>query len=427
MNCETLNDRLLDLLYEEMPEAEVREAKAHVSGCTSCQQAWDRLHVTHRLLSSLPEEEPSRSIDAAILAAARQKVGAEPARPAHRHDDPEIDGGGMWASILRWLTGFAGSPQFVMATVMMLVVAVGLWYLPGTQHEPTATGGTVVAPDTQGEAAPSATLSPAEPLDLDLDERTGRIRARDEEGNLLAQQQGASTGRAPGAPSPDPAAAATARAGAAVDGELADLDEAPAMEMDLAGGESFGGTRAEAPARRDTRSAPSQPAFAADDRGGIEAQEGEAVADPYAVPYGQRARPSAPSGGAAGANLGGAPPSAPGAASEVPAPSREEMMPEAIHRRAQNYARANACQTAISEYRSLLSNYPRYSRRAGAMIELADCQARLGQLAAAETTLRQVERDYPRSAPAARSRRGRIEARRRAVERPAEAASEAAY
>ena len=420
MNCDTLNDRLLDLLYEEMPEAEAREAEAHVSGCASCQEAFQELHVTRRLLSTLPEEEPSRSIDAAILAAARQKVGAEPARPERRRDDREIDGGGMWASILRWLTGFAGSPQFVMATVMMLVVAVGLWYLPGTQHEPTATGGTVVAPDTRGEAAPSAQLSPAEPLELDLDERTGRIRARDESGVTLAEQQGPAGRQLSPVEAPEPAAGASAQRGDVPARELADLDEMPAMEMDIAGGESFGadGERGSgAGTRSSARPAPSEPSFAHNQRDALETQEGAAPADDYAGAYRQQARPSVPS---AGASADMAAPSAPARTeTEVPAPNREEMMPEAIHRRAQNYARANACQTAISEYRSLLSNYPRYTRRAEAMIELADCQARLGQLAAAETTLRQVERDYPRSAPAARSRRTRVEARRRAADRPA--------
>src|SRR5690606_431890 len=109
-----------------------------------------------------------------ILAAARQKVGAEPER-AKDESGRDDEGGGLWGAILRWLSGFAASPQFVMASIMMLVVAIGVWYLPAARRQPEASGGTVVHPDHQGEAAPSATLVPAEPLELDLDQRTGRL------------------------------------------------------------------------------------------------------------------------------------------------------------------------------------------------------------------------------------------------------------
>lgn len=439
MNCSTANDRLLDLLYEELEGPEAEETRAHVDQCESCRASLKKLSLTQRLLSVLPEEEPDRSLDAKILAAARQKVGAEPGRDEARRRDEED--GGLWGSILRWLTGFAASPQFVMATMMMLVVAIGLWYLPSSRRQPEASGGTVVNPDHMGEAAPSATLEPAEPLELDLDERTNRIRSRGDEASdtiaMQAAEGGREADRAPAA-EPTPAVGAmqrTARGGGADGRTSKSLREAQARNAadDAVGAdEGFGGLdREQAPARRSRAARPSYGGAGSGgsapraDQGGFareERAESEAAPAPGMTPSYPRSTsasappPSAPSG--AGSAYG---------ADSVQGPSRYDVRPDALHRRARNFASAGACRDAVREYQTLLRSFPRYDQQGQAMIEMAECQRRLDQLVAARSTLLAVERSYPTVAPEARRRRVHVEQMQRARSAPAEAASEAAH
>ncbi len=65
-----------------------------------------------------------------------------------------------------------------MAIVMVLIAAVGWLFVPQAPQRPEATGGTVVDPSHEAEAAHLAALQPATPLDLAVDVRTGRIRAK---------------------------------------------------------------------------------------------------------------------------------------------------------------------------------------------------------------------------------------------------------
>ncbi|RLB45467.1 MAG: hypothetical protein DRJ42_29875, partial [Deltaproteobacteria bacterium] len=183
MSCEHCQDHLLDLVYDEADSKDEAALRAHVEGCASCQASFDQLGMARRFAGELPLEEPSAGALDAILAAARAQVGAAevPVEAGHATETtlgPEPDDDpGLWASIMRWAGSFAMGPQVAMATIMLLVVSTGLWYFPNRRHAPEATGSTVMSPDLEGEVGPMGTLTPAEPLDLRIDERTGRIRA----------------------------------------------------------------------------------------------------------------------------------------------------------------------------------------------------------------------------------------------------------
>ncbi len=175
MGCDAIEERLLDLLYEELPQHEAAEVRQHVDTCEACRRSFARLSVAKRLATHLPLEDAPRSLDAKIMAAARAKVGAPQAAPRAEDD-------GFFAKIGQFLSSFALGPQVAMAMVMLLVVAIGVWYVP--RIDESGGSGTVMV-DPLNEAAPSG-VQPAPGLDIALDPHTRRIRPRDE---IEAQQQ----------------------------------------------------------------------------------------------------------------------------------------------------------------------------------------------------------------------------------------------
>lgn len=75
MNCETCNDLMMDLLYDELDAAGASAAREHIEGCASCTTAWERVSRGRALASTLSPVTaplPSASLLAAVEAAASQ-------------------------------------------------------------------------------------------------------------------------------------------------------------------------------------------------------------------------------------------------------------------------------------------------------------------------------------------------------------------
>ncbi|MFW6031339.1 MAG: zf-HC2 domain-containing protein, partial [Myxococcota bacterium] len=170
MNCEQCESQLLSFLEEELPPDEAERARVHVAGCESCRSSLERLRTGQRLAARMPLESPDPDLDARVLEAARARAAeratttAEASapveeRPAETPDRANEDGG----TFIDWLRGLTLGPQAAMATVMLLVVAIGLWYLPDLRKRPGAAGETVLHPEAGGEVAPTAEVEePAE-------------------------------------------------------------------------------------------------------------------------------------------------------------------------------------------------------------------------------------------------------------------------
>lgn len=194
MNCETCQDRLMDLLYDEVRGPEADEARAHMEACPSCRASYEKLGMGQRFAARMPILEPSVELRARIMASAIAAAKGEDPVAAKKRDD-EGDEGGFWHSVRRFLASIVMAPQVAMATVMMLVVAIGLWYVgPRLSRQHDESGSTVVGLDHDGEAGPSA-LEPAPALDLRLDQGRSR-RARSDQatgaaagGDLAEAQQ----------------------------------------------------------------------------------------------------------------------------------------------------------------------------------------------------------------------------------------------
>lgn len=167
MDCETYENHVMDLLYEEADPATQTEAKRHADGCTRCSALYASLRGA-RSEARLVLEEPSPELEARILAATRS-VHTE--LPWHRR-------------ALRWLS-WAGShamrPQLAMAAVLVLILGSSLLLLrarpgaPGAgpiavteRGVPAADEGDAPAPSPPAAAAqgaPAAAYEAAAPAD----------------------------------------------------------------------------------------------------------------------------------------------------------------------------------------------------------------------------------------------------------------------
>jgi len=179
MNCENCETQLLDLLYGELEATTAGQVRAHLDGCASCRAASEKLGSARRIVRQLPLESPPARVHAAIMARAQAHVRGEvvvapPRGKAHAEsEEPQSP----VQRFMAWLGGFVLGPQVAMAMVLMLMVGVGLYYLPGLRTSRNVPGGAIVNADPGDEAGPSAAIQPAEPLDLRLDTRTNRLHS----------------------------------------------------------------------------------------------------------------------------------------------------------------------------------------------------------------------------------------------------------
>lgn len=401
MDCEACTDRLIDLLYEEIEGADAEAARAHLAACETCAGAFERLSKGHELANRLTLQEPPAVLES-VFAAARERAGRVSAKPepvsqrviyapprevaAADHQDD-----GLWSSLVRWLGSFAMGPQVAMATMLFLMVGIGLWYLPEWREADPLDTHAIVNPAAGDEAGPSAGILPAEPLALEEDPRRARIRPRTEDN----AQERTTRGRSRGG-SPAPAAPATTGAAAREQG-APPPSPAPAA--------------AERPTTAETQAiANEQQALALD--APVEA-EPAAPAQAFAEPPPEPAAPSvAPSAAPPAA------PSAPMLAEGVArdAPGSDEMVPAGLHQMARNQAASNACPQAIRTYERLLAQFPTYPHASDARVELADCYRRTGRLTQARRSLEAASRD-PRTASRAQRELVRLEAAERAMDR----------
>lgn len=179
MDCETCNDLLMDLLYEELDEARAAEARQHLDGCASCAAAWQRVSRGRALASTLSPVTaplPSAALLAAVEAAAKQNAPERSGAPA----EPRSAGGGEGVApvaplehaprrLPTWLHrlgDLAMRRQVAMAAVVLLSVGVVWKFVPSHTPSPigTAVEGTVpeVIPATElPNQDPAAATPPA--------------------------------------------------------------------------------------------------------------------------------------------------------------------------------------------------------------------------------------------------------------------------
>lgn len=465
MNCESCESLLLDLVYGEVDTATSARAREHLVGCASCRAASEKLESARRIVRQLPRATPSAHVHAALVARAQahargEVIVAQPKRSPEREPD-----GGPLQRFMSWLGGFVLGPQVAMAMVLMLVVGVGLYYLPGLRTSRNVPGGAIVNADPGDEVGPSAAIEPAAPLDLRLDTRTKRVHSGPaavlERGAVHAPTEAALGAAAPGprrmaeaqgtvvaTPLPEDLAATLDAVPPPAEGRLARDDaprarvvatgleqgvaeEAPAADdavAELAVADTPTTTRrelqtaadTERPAATQLRGAPSSAAAVAMAPMMPPAAVAPAAPMPMPMPapmvrapaqpvMAARNAPTAPSASPYGGLPTG---SAGGGTSAGAAPQAQAQSPllaaAGLHGAARNQARANALRDAIGSYESLLTRYPSYDRAAEAMLELAELYRRVGDLGHARSWLARAER-VPAYEARARQQRFRLD------------------
>ena len=469
MTCEH-SEHLLDLVYGELDDAEATALRREVEACEACREELAELEATKRLADQLPLEPMPSAARSAILAAARDQAAAN-AGDERAGGSAEIDAGkseektSIWASVLEWARGLTAGPQVAMATVMLLVVAIGVWYLP--QDRAPEVGTTVMRPDPEGEVAPSELAEPAAPVEvlaenaaeadaLDGESEEARReepRDRTAEEDANGQTRLALRTDAPEAERADtdretrgqtfeserPARPASARATAAPleEPRVAEAEPPPVPAEPAPSPEPSprATRRARAEAQQAQLDGTELPSYADDGLSlsqQAEAEEGAAAAAPSA----ER------SAGAPSPNtiepMDGSRATYQRAMSsyrrrdyrtaaeefeavvQSPRPETRELLPSALHHLARSHRQRGACAAAVQHYANLFRRFPDYRQVPEALLESVDCHRRLGRLREARRLLNQAARFSRTQAEAQRELR-RLDTLDRAQRAPARA------
>jgi len=420
MNCEHCQRALLNVAYAECSPTEDAAVRAHLAGCPSCTSDLARIQAGLSFAAALPTLDPTARATENILAHARaQALSARTL--GHLPRGATAAPSSLTDRIREFLGQFAMGRQVAMATTMILVTAVGMWFVPQARHQEIAVGH-VVNPDPDGEAGPSDGIVPAAPLDLDL--RQGRIRARSDEPERRRERAPAATTEsvglgdnqadldqsepkgevathsatdrreAPAAKEAEPAA--LSERSALVDEALAanrraddflggiespspapGAPTAPSAYSDTASGEATG------LAARKARSASPSPTLELEMAESAEATGGGAPSPATARP--QAASPSRDSSETARTG-----------ADAVPVKAGEIQAPESLLALARTYQRGGRCDAAVVQYEAFLKRAPRHR---DAMLEAARCYQQLGRVADATRWTKRADTITPVATP----------------------------
>jgi hypothetical protein len=427
MDCRTCEPTLIDLVHSELATDAAREAHAHLATCASCRRSFETLIAATRMAAQMPLVEPPPHVAGRVMelaeahareAIARQRLAAPRPTP--------------WQALLDFVGRLATRPQVAMATVMVLIVAVGLWSLPRLQRAPSATSGVVVNPEPpEGEAAPAG-VEPAEPLDLKVDMRAGRIRSKD--GVPLAQPAAA-----PALPATEPAAEQLAKGNRAAEDPFDTLDDVDlgevAARQNLADRDKKerareGKAKADLSEREFAAAPPARRADkVADELAQLGAESGPGGLGRSGQGTGTRARSASTSTSAPAPASATAPakaakpkpaaePTAVAEGSAVGGAAPADMAASSLATRlaaARALARENGCAKALPSYQRIVSAAPSSPEAGNALLEMAQCRRNAGDLDAARSLLKKAT-----DVPAVSSRaRAQLEALEDAPPRPA--------
>jgi TolA-binding protein len=382
MTCEKCNVDLLSLVYGEYEPSEAEGMHRVIASCSSCSTDFEKLRRTVRLARQLDELEPPRALDRLILERARAHVAEQKAASRAKPAVEEEEKTGLWAALLRWIGTFAMGPQVAMATLTLLVIGIGLWYLPGQPPRESATGTVVHAPDNEGVPVEPTREERATPETPEREEGVGAQRITEDEG-----------------PKPEPTARQVRNterrpAGEVIERPLEELlqpEEEPAAEG-AAQNTTITDPMPTAPARQ--QQAESLSPRERFDRGVQLQQRGDfssAIQDFDSV-------------------------------LRVPDDTTRELIPNALHRLASSHKRNNNCEAAIPHYEALVERFPRYGGLSTALMELAECYRTSGRLDSANQTLQRA-RTFRSTQDRARVEQQRLEEMNRARRAPAPAES----
>lgn len=442
-------ERALDLLYGEVEGADARALRASLEADAEGAATLARLERAKRLADALPMAELPRATRTSLLEAARaaaaaratargdeaaaaraargdeasQTPGRDPAPAEGASDGPAratpsagtsggreraelATGGPSWLErLLAGLKGALLAPQLAMAAVVLVVVVVGVWTIPGeTPPAPTrlvADPASAAPRASTPEASIAADRSPEE-------EEADSWAARERVGSAeVAEAAAPATQTARAAERPTERVTRSRRAAGSSNATLGRRDDRPTDGFLAA----EGARREAAPRLEDVPRPQAEPAPAPD----------------APVYLGRGAR--APVAQAA-ARID-EPPPPPGRYNDLDeesaqlAPNAQGLTARALHASAQSHRAGGDCAQAVRTYEQLFAQHPGYGDLPRALLDAADCQRRLGRITAARRLLVRAE-GYPSTEAEARRELQRLETVQQATRRRAAPASPAA-
>jgi hypothetical protein len=129
MKCEECRELLTAIVCGEINARDEQRARAHTETCPACKATLGAFQHAIWAAAELPLDEPSAALDERVMAAAAAAL--EKRAPARK---PRPAWWGDLGATLGRLGDWAMSPQVAMASVLVLVVGIGLYALP--LHQP---------------------------------------------------------------------------------------------------------------------------------------------------------------------------------------------------------------------------------------------------------------------------------------------------
>ncbi len=226
--CDACRQALTELVCDELDEQTRASVADHARHCEGCAAELARMRAVMQAADSLPMDAPSPRVRVAVMLAAREAQ----ARRALLAAAPAAPEPGPFAQLLAWLTRlgtWAMSPQVAMASVLLLMLGIGLVALPlGEEREPVALR---AAEEPTAPPAAAATATAAPPAAPPAQEETVAARQTEREVADGPEEQatkgGATQQRGPSA---DNTALSGLRRGAARTRDEGRADDGPSMK-----------------------------------------------------------------------------------------------------------------------------------------------------------------------------------------------------
>jgi hypothetical protein len=156
MTCERANQLLTELVCGELGADEAASVRAHAESCGRCGPELSRYARVLAVAQELPLEAPAPAVDQRIMQAAREALSRRAGGAVAIDSSTPSSGIKAW---LERLGTWAMSPQVAMASVLLLVVGIGLYALPfGEDGAPAALQ---LAQEPEGVAPQTATATSA--------------------------------------------------------------------------------------------------------------------------------------------------------------------------------------------------------------------------------------------------------------------------
>lgn len=150
--CQQIDDLMMEYLYRELDDAQMKAYRAHLPGCPACAALLAGYERTRAVMQSVPAEEPPVAVSAKLLRAAAE-------RPR-----------GLWSRFAAWLSPLTAHPGVAAVATFVVVAGVAGFLVARHGIPERATSANLaedrvaIAPTSQGARDDVPAAAPAAPM-----------------------------------------------------------------------------------------------------------------------------------------------------------------------------------------------------------------------------------------------------------------------